>query len=57
MIINDPEDYYSWVENQNIKESAEKVAEAYDKMSNSENQNVDLELKADLEKRRYSFII
>ena len=31
MIINDPEDYYSWVENQNIKESAEKVAEAYDK--------------------------
>lgn len=50
MIINDPEDYYSWVENQNIKESAEKVAEAYDKMTNSENQNVDLELKADLEK-------
>lgn len=50
MLINDPEDYYSWVENQNIKESAEVIAEAYDKMTDSKSQNVDMELRADLEK-------
>lgn len=50
MLINDPEDYYAWVENENIKESAEVIAEAYDKITNSKNQNVDLELRADLDK-------
>lgn len=57
MLINDPEDYYSWVENQNIKESAEKIAEAYDKMTSSGSENVNLELKADLEKDAIASLI
>lgn len=57
MLINDPEDYYAWVENENIKESAEVIAEAYDKMTNSKNNNVDLELRADLDKDAIASLI
>lgn len=57
MLINDPEDYYAWVENENIKESAEVIAEAYDKITNSKNNNMDLELRADLDKDAIASLI
>lgn len=57
MLINDPEDYYAWVENENIKESAESIAEVYDKLTDSKNNNIDLELRADLDKDAISSLI
>jgi hypothetical protein len=49
MLINDPSEYYAWVESENMNGIAEKIAKGYDELSNSEVQDVSMELKADLE--------
>ncbi len=48
MQLNDPEDYYLWVEEENMSDTIDSVSEAYGKMLKP--QGVEMELKADLEK-------
>lgn len=48
MQLNDPEDYYLWVEEENMSDTIDAVSEAYGKMFKS--QGMEMELKADLEK-------
>ncbi|MGN1481209.1 hypothetical protein [Porcipelethomonas sp.] len=49
MLVNDPEEYYAWVENENMERTAEKAAEIYDELTNSSEQDSQIELKANLE--------
>lgn len=49
MLINDPEEYYAWVENENMDSAAEAIADAYDSMTGSDTKNVNMELNANLE--------
>lgn len=55
MQLNDPEDYYLWVEEENMSDTIDAVSEAYGKMFKS--QGMEMELKADLEKDAFNSLL
>ena len=55
MLLNDPEDYYAWVENENMEDTADDISKAYgDLTAKSESY---MEIKANLESAAISALI
>lgn len=56
MLISKPENYYSWVEEQNLKNTADKISKGYGKAINTSNA-MEQELKADINPENVSALI
>lgn len=57
MLLNSPEDYYAWVEQENIENAADKFSEAYGKMLGSSATSEEFEFKADLDSANVGALI